>query len=274
MNNKSEMGSNGNSVLQVRNLTKTYKQGKIPIKALDNVSFDVKKGEFLSIVGPSGSGKSTLLSMIGLLDRATSGRIFIEGDDVTKTNESKIHKIRREKIGFIFQNFNLLGILTALENVEISMQLSGVSKKKRKERAVELLVQMGLEDRLKHRPSELSGGQQQRVAIARCLANNPPIILADEPTGSVDTKTRDIIVKILRNLSTNGQTVLIVTHDMNVSKWTDRIITMQDGKIVIDSSLKEGTIKTKFCYNCGCENEIDHIFCPNCGISIKNVIDM
>lgn len=221
-------------VLQVRDLTKVYKQGKISVNALDGVSFDVEKGEFLSIIGPSGSGKSTLLSMIGLLDRSTDGKIFIDGKDVTKTKESKVHKIRSEKIGFIFQNFNLLHILTALENVEIAMQFAGIQKKKRRVRAIELLTQMGLGDRLKHKPSELSGGQQQRVAIARSLANNPPIILADEPTGSVDTKTREMIVKILKGLSTNGQTVLIVTHDADVSKLTDRIITMRDGKIASD----------------------------------------
>lgn len=220
------------SILHVSNLTKTYMQGKIPVHALNDVNFDANKGEFISIVGPSGSGKSTLLSMIGLLDRPTAGSVFIEDKEITKTKERDAPKIRREKIGFVFQHFNLLSTLTAIENVDIAMRFSGVSKKKRKERAYQLLSQVGLGDRLTHRPSELSGGEQQRVAIARSMANNPAIILADEPTGAVDTKTREIIVGILKDLSKNGQTILVVTHDPEVANRTDRIITMRDGKIV------------------------------------------
>ena len=199
-------------ILRVRNLSKTYMQGKIPVHALSDVSFDVQKGEFLSIVGPSGSGKSTFLSMIGLLDKPTSGSVFIDGVEVTKAKDSEAPVIRREKIGFVFQHFNLIPTLSALENVDIAMRFARVPKKKRKERAIELLTQMGLQDRMKHKPSELSGGEQQRVAIARAMANNPAIILADEPTGEVDTKTRDMIVELLRGLSENGQTILVVTH--------------------------------------------------------------
>lgn len=221
-------------ILNIRNLTKIYMQGKIPVHALNDVSFDVNKGEFISIVGPSGSGKSTLLSMIGLLDRPTAGSVFIEDDDITKVKDGNAPKIRREKIGFIFQHFNLLPTLTAIENVDIAMRFSGVSKKKRKDRSYQLLSQVGLGDRLTHRPSELSGGEQQRVAIARSMTNNPTIILADEPTGAVDTKTREIIVGILKDLSKNGQTIIVVTHDMEVANRTDRIIIMRDGKIVSD----------------------------------------
>jgi putative ABC transport system ATP-binding protein len=226
-------------ILRVRNLSKTYMQGKIPVHALSNVSFDVHKGEFLSIVGPSGSGKSTFLSMIGLLDKPTSGSVFIDGVEVTKAKDSEAPVIRREKIGFVFQHFNLIPTLSALENVDIAMRFARVPKNKRKERAVKLLTQMGLRDRMNHKPSELSGGEQQRVAIARAMANNPAIILADEPTGEVDTKTRDMIVDLLRGLTENGQTILVVTHDIAVSAKTRRIISMLDGMIASDKVLNE-----------------------------------
>lgn len=222
-------------LLRIRNLSKTYMQGKIPVNALSDVSFDVDKGEFLSIVGPSGSGKSTFLSMIGLLDKPTSGSVFIDGVEVTKAKDSEAPKIRREKIGFVFQHFNLIPTLTALENVDIAMRFARVPNSKRKERAVELLIRMGLRDRMNHKPSELSGGEQQRVAIARAMANNPAIILADEPTGEVDTKTRDMIIDLLKELSEKGQTILIVTHDTAVSARTSRIITMRDGMIASDA---------------------------------------
>ncbi|MFZ3060393.1 MAG: ABC transporter ATP-binding protein [Candidatus Methanoperedens sp.] len=243
MNNNGNNCKNGNNenhaeggepVLRIRNLRKTYMQGKIPVHALNDVSFDVNKGELLSIVGPSGSGKSTLLSMIGLLDRPTDGSVFIEDDEITKAKESEAPRIRREKIGFVFQHFNLLSTLTAMENVDIAMRFNGISKNRRKERAFELLTMVGLGDRIKHKPSELSGGQQQRVAIARALANNPAIILADEPTGAVDTKTREVIVKLLKGLGEKGQTIIVVTHDMDVARQTDRIITMRDGAIASD----------------------------------------
>ena len=224
-------------ILQVRNLTKTYMQGKIAVHALKNVSFNVKRGEFMSIVGPSGSGKSTLLSMIGLLDKPTSGSVSIDGVEVTKAKDSEAPKIRREKIGFVFQHFNLIPTLTALENVDIAMRFARVPKNKRKKIAIELLTQVGIADRMTHKPSELSGGEQQRVAIARALANHPAIILADEPTGEVDTKTRDKIIEILKGLSDEGHTILVVTHDTAFSQKTKRIITMRDGSIVSDTLL-------------------------------------
>jgi len=225
-------------VLRVRNLTKTYMQGKIPVHALCDVSFDVEKGEFLSIVGPSGSGKSTLLSMIGLLDKPTSGSVFIDDKEITKAKESEVPKLRREKIGFVFQHFNLIPTLTAFENVDVAMRFARVPKNERKKRAVELLTHMGLADRMKHKPSELSGGEQQRTAIARALSNHPAIILADEPTGEVDTKTRDMIVNLLKKLSEEGHTILVVTHDTAVAQRTGRIITMLDGKIESDKKVK------------------------------------
>ncbi len=253
MNNNGNNGKKGNNgkneshaegsepVLCIRDLKKTYMQGKIPVHALDGVSFDVKKGELLSIVGPSGSGKSTLLSMIGLLDRPTDGSVFIDDVEITRAKESEAPRIRREKIGFVFQHFNLLSTLTAMENVDIAMRFTGTSKNKRKERAFELLTMVGLGDRVKHKPSELSGGQQQRVSIARALANDPAIILADEPTGAVDTKTREVIVDLLKGLSEKGQTIIVVTHDMEVAKQTNRIITMRDGKIASDTSVAKIT---------------------------------
>lgn len=225
-------------ILRVRGLSKTYMQGKIPVHALRDVSFDVSKGEFLSIVGPSGSGKSTFLSMIGLLDKPTKGSIFIDGIEVTRATDSDAPKIRREKIGFVFQHFNLIPTLSALENVDLAMRFARVPKTRRKERAIELLTRMGLSDRINHKPSELSGGEQQRVAIARAMANKPAIILADEPTGEVDTKTRDMIVELLRGLSENGQTILIVTHDTAVSARTKRIIRMLDGMIESDTKVE------------------------------------
>jgi len=223
-----------NVILRVRNLSKTYMQGKIPVHALNDVSFDVKKGEFLSIVGPSGSGKSTLLSMIGLLDRPTGGSIFIDGVEIAGVKDSEAPKLRREKIGFVFQHFNLIPTLTALENVDIAMRFARVPKNKRRSTAIELLTQIGMAERMDHKPSELSGGEQQRVAIARALANHPAIILADEPTGEVDTKTRDKIIEILKELSDEGHTILVVTHDTAFSQKTKRIITMRDGSIVSD----------------------------------------
>lgn len=228
---------NEEPILKVRNLSKTYMQGKIPVHALTDVSFDVNRGEFLSIVGPSGSGKSTFLSMIGLLDKPSNGSVFIDGIEVTKASQSQAPRIRREKIGFVFQHFNLIPTLSALENVDIAMRFARVPKEKRRERAVELLNRMGLGDRINHKPSELSGGEQQRVAIARSMANYPAIILADEPTGEVDTKTRNMIVELLKSLSEKGQTILVVTHDMAVAERTSRMITMRDGRIESDRKL-------------------------------------
>ncbi len=218
-------------ILQVENLSKTYYQGKIPVNALRCASITVRKGELLAIMGPSGSGKSTLLALIGTLEKATDGRVILDGIDLTAVPEKLLPRVRREKIGFIFQHYNLIPTLSALENVELSLRFSRVPKKEREERAKVLLEELGLGDRLSHKPSELSGGEQQRVSIARALANKPAVILADEPTGEVDSKTRDSIVRIFKELSEKGQTILVVTHDPEVAKECSRVLKITDGII-------------------------------------------
>lgn len=218
-------------VMLVENLSKTYSEGKIQVQALRSASITVRKGELLAIMGPSGSGKSTLLALIGTLEKATGGKIILDGIDISSVPEKLLPGVRREKIGFIFQNYNLIPTLSALENVELSMRFSRVPKKERQERARDLLEELGLGDRLNHKPSELSGGEQQRVSIARALANRPAVILADEPTGEVDSKTRDSIVRIFKELSEKGQTILVVTHDPEVAKECSRVLRITDGTI-------------------------------------------
>lgn len=221
-------------IMQVENLSKTYSQGKILVHALRCACITVRKGELLAIMGPSGSGKSTLLALIGTLEKATDGKVILDGIDLTSVPEKLLPRVRREKIGFIFQHYNLIPTLSALENVELSMRFSKVPKKERGERAKKLLGELGLGDRLSHKPSELSGGEQQRVSIARALANKPAVVLADEPTGEVDSKTRDSIVRVFKELSEKGQTILVVTHDPEVAKECSRVLRITDG-IIKDS---------------------------------------
>lgn len=217
-------------IIQIKKLLKTYGQGEAEVKALNGVDLEINNGEFVAIMGPSGCGKSTLLNMLGCLDKPNSGTYILDGKEVSyKTSSKMLAKIRRNKIGFIFQTFNLLARTSALDNVTLPAIYSGL--KNRKEKAKELLNRVGLAKRINHKSNQLSGGEQQRVAIARSLMNNPEIILADEPTGNLDSKSGGQIMKLLKELNKEGKTIIAVTHDENIAKQTSRIIRMKDGKI-------------------------------------------
>jgi len=219
-------------VLRAESLTKVYDIGKVKLKALDSVSLSIDEGEFVAIMGPSGSGKSTLLHLIGCLDRPTSGRLKIDGKDASNLSRKQLAHLRGRYIGFVFQMFNLIPRISALDNVKLPMSFARiVPSKEREQRAYELLEMVGLADRTRHRPSELSGGEQQRVAIARALANNPKIILADEPTGNLDTKTGSSIMELFQKLNEDKRTILVVTHDQAVASYAKRIVHLVDGRI-------------------------------------------
>ncbi|MBU7032071.1 MAG: ABC transporter ATP-binding protein [Theionarchaea archaeon] len=220
-------------MIKVVDLKKFYRMGTVTVRALRGINLTIEDGESLSIMGPSGSGKSTLLNLLGALDKPTSGSVYFDGIDLARVDESVLYQLRRKKVGFVFQSFNLIPTLSALENVLIPLVPTTVSKIEGYKRAKELLVTVGLEKRILHKPSEMSGGEQQRVAVARALINNPKIILADEPTGNVDTKTGKEIINLLGDLNRNMKTTLIVvTHDPEISKSTERIIRLRDGAIV------------------------------------------
>ena len=215
-------------------VTKVYDTSKVKVQALHPTDFTVEGGEFVSIVGPSGSGKSTLMNLIGCLDRPTEGDYLLERRPVSSLEPDELADIRNKKIGFVFQNFNLLHYATAAENVELPMIFAGESAGRRKKRVANLLEEVGLGDRADHRPSELSGGQMQRVAIARSLANDPSILLADEPTGNLDTTSGEDIIQIFEKLHEKGHTILVVTHNPEISKRTDRTVSLRDGRIIED----------------------------------------
>ena len=223
--------TNKKPIIELKNVKKIYKMGNVEVPALNGVSMTVKRGEFIAIMGPSGSGKSTLMNMVGCLDVPTIGNIFLDGKDISKMTESDLAQVRGRKIGFVFQKFNLLSTLTALENVTIPMMFQNIEEDKRNKRAIELLNLVGLKERANHKPSELSGGQQQRVAIARSLANDPEVILADEPTGNLDTKTGKEVIDTLNRLHDEGKTIIMVTHDPNVAKFAERQVLIKDGMI-------------------------------------------
>jgi len=218
-------------MISINNLCKTYKMGENEVHALNNVNLKIEEHEFVSIIGPSGSGKSTLMNMLGCLDVPTSGEYILDGKEIKKMSDDELAKIRNDKIGFVFQGFNLLPKLTALENVELPLIYQGVPAKERRKRAEIALDKVGLGKRINHKPSELSGGQQQRVAIARALITNPPLILADEPTGNLDSSSGKEIMEIFHNLNDSGNTIVLITHDNDIAAQAKRIIRIQDGKL-------------------------------------------
>lgn len=227
-------------IIKMEELTKVYDTGKIEVTALKSINLTVHKGEFIAIMGASGSGKSTLMNIIGCLDRPTEGHYFLEDVDVMGKSDNELSAVRNKKIGFVFQSFNLISRTSALKNVELPLIYGRIGAEERKERALELLKEVGLEDRAHHMPNELSGGQKQRVAIARALANKPQIILADEPTGNLDSRSSVEIMEIFTRLNRQeGNTVIIVTHERDIAEFTDRIITFKDGNIIGDEAVRE-----------------------------------
>ncbi|MBC1342885.1 ABC transporter ATP-binding protein [Listeria welshimeri] len=218
-------------MIQLFNISKTYQMGEDTVKALDNLSLQVTKGEFIAIIGPSGSGKSTLMNIIGILDRASSGEYYLNKMNLMRISDKKISKIRNKKIGFIFQQFNLMPRLTAFENVELPLIYRGTSKPTRKKIVLKSLERVGLLEKQKHLPAQLSGGQQQRVAIARAIAGNPEIILADEPTGALDSKTGEEVMRLLKEIHREGNTLIMITHDKTIAEQAERIIEIKDGKL-------------------------------------------
>ncbi|MEM7826376.1 MAG: ABC transporter ATP-binding protein [Candidatus Aenigmatarchaeota archaeon] len=219
-------------IIELKNVSKIYKMDEVEVTALRDVNLKIREKEFVAVVGPSGSGKSTLLHLMGLLDKPTSGKIFLEGIDTSKLKDKQLARLRGRKIGFVFQFFNLYPTLTALENVQLPMIIAEKDKRESEKRAFELLKKVGLEKRANHLPSQLSGGERQRVAIARALANNPSLILADEPTGNLDSKSGEEVMKILDKLQEEGKTIVMVTHEMNIAKYAERTIYLKDGRII------------------------------------------
>lgn len=219
-------------MIYLKDITKTYDMGTVQVQVLRGITLHVAEGEFLSIIGPSGSGKSTLMNMVGCLDIPTTGEYYLDGKEISTYNEKQLSKIRNQKIGFIFQKFNLLPKLSAFENVELPLIYRGMNSKERKQRSIEALEKVGLTDRMNHNPTELSGGQQQRVAIARALAGDPPVLLADEPTGNLDSKSGSDVMNLIRQLSEEGKTIVLITHDNDVAKEAQRTITIKDGLLL------------------------------------------
>ncbi|ACA54053.1 ABC transporter ATP-binding protein [Clostridium botulinum] len=224
-------------MLIVKDVEKTYNTGEISFKALKGISLKIERGEFTSIMGPSGSGKSTFMNILGCLDKMDKGEYILNGKDVTDLTENDLAYVRNKEIGFVFQAFNLLPRMTILDNVELPMVYAGVPLKERKERALNALERVGLIERINHRPNEISGGQKQRVAIARAIVNNPSVIMADEPTGNLDTKSSLDIMRIFQNLNEEGSTIIMVTHEPDIAKYTKRVVKFRDGHIVSDEKV-------------------------------------
>jgi len=226
-------------MIELENITKVYPMGKVEVLALRGITLNIQKGEMVAIIGASGSGKSTLMNIIGCLDKPTLGRYTFQGADVSRLNDNRLAEMRSKKLGFVFQEYNLLSRASALSNVELPLVYSGA--RQRHKRATEALERVGLAARAKHRPTELSGGEQQRVAIARALVNNPALILADEPTGNLDSVSTEQIISVFRNLNQEGITVVLVTHEMDIAEQTQRVIRLYDGKVVSDEKVTQTT---------------------------------
>jgi putative ABC transport system ATP-binding protein len=226
-------------MIKLQGVTKTYKNGKETVDVLKQIDLEIKQGDFVAIMGPSGSGKSTLMNIIGCLDRPTNGTYFFDGKDISSLNDQELARVRNKAIGFVFQQFHLLPRLNALKNVELPMIYAGIGKKEREELAKQALMKVGLEERMHHFPNELSGGQKQRVAIARAIVNNPKIILADEPTGALDTKTSESIMELFLQLNREGTTIVVVTHEHEVAQYAKRIIMVRDG-VIVQEDIKRG----------------------------------
>ncbi|MEQ8155893.1 MAG: ABC transporter ATP-binding protein [Clostridiaceae bacterium] len=226
-------------MLEIRDVRKTYRTGEIVFEALKGVSLKVKDGEFTSVMGPSGSGKSTLMNIMGCLDRMDGGVYLLDGEDVSNLTDNELALIRNKKIGFVFQNFNLLPRMNILQNVELPMMYGGVNAKERRERALKALERVGLTSWIKHKPNEISGGQKQRVAIARAIVNNPAVIMADEPTGNLDSKVSEEVMKTFQQLNDEGTTIIMVTHEPDIARYSKRILRVRDGQIVEDQEVKD-----------------------------------
>jgi putative ABC transport system ATP-binding protein len=226
-------------VIRIRELTRDYEMGTETVRALRGVSLDIHPNEYVAIMGPSGSGKSTLMNLIGCLDTPTSGEYWLNGQEVSRLSDNALAAVRNREIGFVFQTFNLLARATALHNVELPLVYGGVTAAERRARAVQALEAVGLGERMEHRPNELSGGQRQRVAIARALVNRPAILLADEPTGNLDSSTSEEIMRLFGDLHANGQTVIMVTHEPDIAAYADRVIVLRDGQVASDRLNRE-----------------------------------
>ena len=225
-------------MISLKNIKKSFMLGKEKVNALDDISLEINKGDFIAIIGPSGSGKSTLMNILGLLDVPDSGEYLFDGKEVNKLSDNELAEIRNKKIGFVFQNFNLLPKMNAIENIQVPLFYRGMTDKESKHKAYEVLERVGLKGREHHLPSQLSGGQQQRVAIARAIGGEPEIILADEPTGALDSKTSEEVMEQLKQLNENGQTIILITHDINVAKKAKKIIKILDGKLFLETDSK------------------------------------
>lgn len=225
---------NTEPLIRIEHMVHGYMMANEQMTVLKDISFEIHRGEFVAIIGPSGSGKSTLMNMIGCLDIPNEGSYSLDGQDVRRLSDNRLARIRNEKIGFIFQNFNLLPKLSAVQNVELPLVYRGLSQRERRTLAAAALEKVGLHERMHHRPSELSGGQQQRVAIARALAGNPPILLADEPTGALDSKTGEEVMHMIKRLNEQGHTIIVITHDLGIAEQAKRVIRIQDGHLVED----------------------------------------